>query len=335
MKSTRQIVRHTLASLFLMMAALPSLAEAAGLSFNRADGSRSGFQVNVAGDNATATINADYVCNPTSGAQNVFLLIWYTTQAGPAGNGFVGGTLSLGSLPANNCFTGIARSVSHSAPPNGSYNVHLLAKATSGGSDVYDDAITGSTKFTFDTGGGGGTGGGDSGGGTGGGSGGGTGVLSLTDANGTRAGSIAINNGTYGVAVGGICNRTQTARNVVIQLWYTTQASPEGNGFTGATLTLGTLNSGSCFNNFSDGGSHNNPPTGSYFGHILLLESASGKFVDSLTMTDKFSFSAPPPTSTGDALLDAASAAGSWSFASFVLGAVVMMLRHRRVVYRR
>ena len=238
----------------LLLATLPGLCEAAGLTYTRSDtGVRSGFSVSTGG--GEARITAAHVCNYTGVTQQLYLRLLYSTSPNPSSSGYTT-IYNIGTIGGSNCIVNIDAVASFTTPPAGTYYVHLNAAASTSG--AFDDTLTASNTVTI-TGGGGGGGGGTT-----------SGNLEF----GGFASYSAPGNGTVRMQVGEVCNNRSSGTSGTLYwiLRYTTGYAPTSPGYTAATVTLNPLASGFCYLNLDQTVTYVAPPDGVYFTHFILAE---------------------------------------------------------------
>ena len=111
--------------------------------------------------------------------------------------------------------------------------------------------------------------------------------------------SVHTNDTLVNLSVEQVCNTNSggTSGTLYLKVWYTLDSNPVGDGYEGASMTLGQLTAGFCFNNISyTNQTHTAPPDGTYYVHVLLVEYPNtSSFVDSVTFSDLFTFDAPDP----------------------------------------
>lgn len=172
--------RRILPLLFLAAGLAPAAASATDVTMHGSIG------YDVSGSQVTITV--DQIVNNSSDTRSgtLYLTLWATTSSSPTGSGYELAQVALGELEPNEYYYDVVQTTGFSAPPDGTYYIHLLLSEYPA-LDSYIDSITFSGTQTFDSGGSGGGGDGGSGGDGGdGGSGGGS------DSGGSGGGSLEI-----------------------------------------------------------------------------------------------------------------------------------------------
>ena len=118
--------------------------------------------------------------------------------------------------------------------------------------------------------------------------------LSFTrQTDGSRSGfNSSVSSGSVSLFVNQACNPQTFSQSAYLILWYTTQASPSGSGYVGATFSVGTIAGQTCASSISRTGTHTNPPTGTYYVHVLLSPTSSGSYDDAITGSSTVTFTA-------------------------------------------
>ncbi|HUR39974.1 MAG TPA: hypothetical protein VM240_02295 [Verrucomicrobiae bacterium] len=270
-----------------LLAAIPGLCDAAGLTYTRQDtGVRSGFTVSTGG--GEARVAAAHVCNYTGVTQQLYLRLFYSTSPNPASSGYTTATYNIATIGGSNCIVNIDAVAPFTIPPPGTYYVHLLASAAL--SSSFDDSLTASNTVTITSGGGGGGGGTTSG------------NLEF----GGAASYDAPGNGTVRMQVSQLCNNRSSGTSGTLYwiLRYTTGPAPTSAGYTAATVTLNPLTSGFCYFNLDQTVTYVQPPDGVYYAHFIVAEHpATTTIIHYLTFPNLQTISTAPENSvTGGGL---------------------------------
>lgn len=118
--------------------------------------------------NGTVRMQANGICNGNASGTSgtLYWRIRFTTQSTPVGDGYNGGEVSLDPLQAGYCYTNLDRTVSYSAPPSGTYQVHFtLYEYPEINTIIASRTFSDTLVVSGNSGSGGGSGGGGGGGG--------------------------------------------------------------------------------------------------------------------------------------------------------------------------
>jgi hypothetical protein len=311
--------RLLVGGLFLAVLGLaPSIAGASGLTYNSSS-SRSGASYSFP-SSSQIELQVDHICNPTSAARNVTLVMFVNhASTASGGSGHYVATDYVGALPANACFNNIDDVVAFATPPDGSYNVHLLVEEGTSNAGQYDDSIDFTNPMTI----------GDTGG-----DGGGSGSIVLGNVN----ANVDYRAETVELFVDSIRNdSSSTTGTLRIELWFFDSpfTGSAQSGYRMASYQIGTNNGqlqpGSTFVNISATRDFlNHPPAGYYFGTLFVQEFQSGCTspdhfcnVDYVNFDDYFTV--PAPVDPIDPLIQ--SAGGSFSSNLLLILAIALSLR--------
>lgn len=230
--------------------------------------------------NGVATFNIGQITNNNSSytTGTLSITLWATSGNSPVGSGYTLATVSLGELTSNEYFYNIQQSASYSAPPDGTYYIHIIVQE-------YGNGIVDSSTFSQETFG-------DSSGSSSSSS---SGSSSSSSSGGGSAGIDMTGNVGYEVSGSSVIfnvdritnnNSSYTTGTLSLTLWATSDSDPVGSGYELASVSLGELDSNEYFYDITQTGNYTVPPDGTYYLHVIVQEYGNG-IVDWVTFSQE------------------------------------------------